>query len=356
MDKKDANGDGKISASEFGKKRKFKAIDQDGDGFITLEELKIRFGEPIGAASVSDVDQTEEATDTGIAVESLDGLMTDPPDAVTVAAVERSKYHNPRYLKDRGLFETGLKPVWPGEYDCPGIDEWYSKDYTYKRPKEAYHGGIDIPVPFGTPVLAAMDGQVVGKLMGERSARGIELVLRHTPEQSGYPMYIYSRYAHFETMPGLKLGQTVKMGQKLGTTGNTGRLGCQQKGVDCTGKSRRPALHFDILYTESPKYWVGKRALVPYDAWWMDPNALYRKKLPVDSVAMKKLSSEEKKVPISFVLDTGERVPADTKMIWPYPCTHADADTSEKYWLGAKHEGGDRRGGGGGRSSFLKGF
>ncbi|MCP4043756.1 MAG: hypothetical protein GY731_17665, partial [Gammaproteobacteria bacterium] len=84
--------------------------------------------------------------------------------------------------------------------------------------------------------------------------------------------------------------------------------------------SRRPGLHFDVLYTKNEKYYDTGAILIPFEARWMDPNALYRKRLPVDSQTLRALPDQQKAIPISYMLESGELVPADTKMIWPYPC------------------------------------
>jgi murein DD-endopeptidase MepM/ murein hydrolase activator NlpD len=297
LSKMDKDGDGRLSKSEWRKKKMFPSIDGDGDGYLSRKELQRFFGETT----------TSSKSETG-------------PDAVSLSAIRRARFDNVQDLKNRGLFETGLKPTWPDHVECRGIDEWYAKDYTPKRPKEAYHGGIDIPAPFGTPILAAMDGKVVAVYDGKSTPRGIEVVLRHTPKQSGLPLYLYTRYTHFQRRPGLKVGQQIKMGDELGTTGNTGLLGCEVSGKPCRGRSRRPAIHFDVLYSKSGKYFNMGTVLVPKDAWWMDPNALFRKKLPLDSASMKALPESEKSIPISFKLDSGELYPPDTRMIWPYTC------------------------------------
>lgn len=165
-----------------------------------------------------------------------------------------------------------------------------------------------------------MQGEVVAVYDGRDNPRGSEVVIRHTPEDSGLPLYLYTRYTHFMQTPTLQTGQRVSLGDELGETGNSGLLGCEVMGVNCRGRSRRPALHFDVLYSSSPKYFDTGTVLVPFDAYWMDPNALYRKTLPADSVTMKALPETEKRVPISFRLTNGELVPSDTRMIWPYVC------------------------------------
>lgn len=297
MAKLDKDGNGSISRQEWRKKRIFDNVDLDGDGAISLEELQIRFGEKVA--------------DPGSGLEM--------PDQASISAIRRSRRDNVQDQKDRGLFETGLHPVWGEDVHCLGIDEWFAKDYTPKRPAEAYHGGIDIPASYGTPIHAVMDGEVVAVYEGKRSARGIEVVMRHTPEESGLPLYLYSRYTHFKRLPDVHVGQRLKMGDVIGPTGNTGVLSCELLHQVCR-RTRRPAIHFDILYSTHEKYYDSGTMIIPFEAHWMDPNALYRKTMPVDSQAMRALPEAQKAVPISYRLQSGEFYPSDTRMIWPYTC------------------------------------
>jgi murein DD-endopeptidase MepM/ murein hydrolase activator NlpD len=298
LEKLDRDGDGRISEQEWRKKHVFDSVDLDGDGYLSREELQVRFGQRIGHQ----------------------GGNADEPDPVSMSAIRRGRADNPQDLKDRGLIETGLRPAWGKDVQCRGIDEWYAKDYTPKRPREAYHGGIDIPAPFGTPIHAVMSGEVVAVYPGKRSPRGIEVVMRHTPEDSGLPLYLYTRYTHFERMPEVAVGQRLKMGDVIGPIGNSGVLGCELMGKRCGNRSRRPGLHFDVLYSSNERYYDTGTVLIPFEAHWMDPNALYRQKLPVDSQAMRALPEQQKAIPISYLLEGGEVVPAGTRVIWPYPC------------------------------------
>ncbi|MET0069676.1 MAG: peptidoglycan DD-metalloendopeptidase family protein [Candidatus Thiodiazotropha sp.] len=297
MSKLDRNGDGIISREEWRKKRIFDQVDLDGNGAISFYELQIRLG--------------EKTPDPGSGI--------DMPDPVSISAVRRGRHDNVQDLKDRGLIETGLHPVWAEDVTCRGIDHWYAMDYSRLRPRQAYHGGVDIPAPFGTPVHAVMDGEVIAVYEGKRNPRGIEVVLRHTPEESGLPLYLYSRYTHFQRLPELEVGQRLKMGDVIGSTGNTGVLSCELKHEICR-KSRRPVLHFDILYSGNEHYYDNGAMVIPYEAHWMDPNALFRKSMPVDSRTMAALPKQEKAVPISYMLENGELYPPDTRMIWPYTC------------------------------------
>lgn len=215
----------------------------------------------------------------------------------------------------RGVFETGLKPRFPENVSCREIDEGYAISYTHKRDREPYHGGIDIPTPWETPVVAAA-GTVVGKFYGEKSFRGIEIVIRHSPKDTGLPLWLYTQYTHFSEMPPLEIGQRVLMGQVVGPTGNSGigRTGRQ-------GNKRRPAVHFGVFYSKSRQYADIHDRIIPVDGYWMDPIALFWKILPLDSYSMKALPDAEKQILISVMLDNGETSPTDTKIIWPYPCT-----------------------------------
>jgi murein DD-endopeptidase MepM/ murein hydrolase activator NlpD len=91
--------------------------------------------------------------------------------------------------------------------------------------KGRMHEGIDIAAPTGTPVLAAARGEVART--GACAGYGKFVEVRH-------PNGVTSLYAHLSKLaPGLRVGDRVVAGQKLGAVGATGRV---------TG----PHLHFEI--------------------------------------------------------------------------------------------------------------
>lgn len=75
------------------------------------------------------------------------------------------------------------------------------------------HEGTDFAVPVGTPVLATGDG-VVQKATSHPLA-GTYIVIKHGRTLS-------TRYLHLSKLL-VKTGQRVKMGDKIGLSGNTGR-------------------------------------------------------------------------------------------------------------------------------------
>ncbi|MDP6558924.1 MAG: M23 family metallopeptidase [Candidatus Binatia bacterium] len=266
-----------------------------------------------------DGDGAGNAEDAGSGI-SLEGRTTmDAIDRATVCAIRRGRNCSVKHAIARGLFETGLEPRFPENLKCRGIDHHYAMDYSHKRLIENYHGGIDVPAPFGTPIIAAAAGTVVAKYLADNSPRGVEIVLRHRPEDTGLPFWIYTQYTHFDQMPKQAIGQRVCMGEVLGPTGNSGlhpRKGGQHE-------NRRPAIHFAVFYSTSELFVERRRyreMIIPVNFQWMDPVALFRKKLPLDSHSMKALPEEEKRVPISIMLDNGQLFPPNTKIIWPYTC------------------------------------
>jgi hypothetical protein len=236
-------------------------------------------------------------------------------DIATKCAIGRFRKCDIEYAVKKGLFETGLAPVFPAVGKCRGIDEGYAIDYASKRNRQMYHGGIDMPAPWGTPIIAVAAGTVVGKFRGERSFRGIEIVLRHSPEDTGIPLWIYTQYSHFSEMPKLEIGQHLRMGETLGPTGNSGigRNGRQSM-------KRRPAIHFGVFYSVSDQYAVVQDRVIPVGGQWMDPVALFRKRVPLDSESMRALPEAAKRVPVAVMLEGGEVVPAGSKIVWPYRC------------------------------------
>jgi len=214
--------------------------------------------------------------------------------------------------KARGVTETGLTPAFLNDADCPEIDsETWAIDYTYKRNKAALHKGIDIPQPRGTPIVAVADGVVVGRFENDGNKKGIEVMVRHTPAQTRLPFWTYSQYTHLREMSPLAIGTAVKMGDEVGKTANTGKMG---------RRVRRDALHFAILYSAVPEWSNDGSVVTPRDGYFMDPNAFYRARGPYDSLSIAKLPSPQKRVPTPYLKTDGTLVPATTKRIWPYRC------------------------------------
>ncbi len=229
---------------------------------------------------------------------------------------------------DLGMRITGSEPAFPADFDCRTIDEGWAIDYSTKRARVALHGGIDIPAPHGTPILAIADGKVVAMFDNHETAVGVKIFLQHSPEQTGRPFWVYSEYAHLKELPPLQIGSQVKRGDVVGLTGNTGISGQEARakaGSPSSGRSktRRDAIHFSIMYSDSSDYVVLQKLgghLVPIRGRWMDPVAFYRNTPPYDSDTVAGLTEGEKRVRIPIQAPNGVTIPSGSKLIWPYSC------------------------------------
>ncbi|MCU9954812.1 M23 family metallopeptidase [Burkholderia sp. BKH01] len=96
----------------------------------------------------------------------------------------------------------------------------------------AFHTGVDLAAPSGTPVAAAADG-VVSFVGTDPGGYGRYVIVDHADGYSTYYAHL-SAFAH-----GLKTGETVKQGQRLGSVGMTGAA---------TG----PHLHFEVRVANDP--------------------------------------------------------------------------------------------------------
>jgi len=214
--------------------------------------------------------------------------------------------------KARGVIETGLYPEFFGGADCPEIDsEKWAIDYSHKRRRPALHKGIDIPQPRGAPIRAVANGVVVGRFLNKGNRKGIEVMLRHTPEQTGLPFWTYSQYTHLLEMSHLPIGARVRMGDEIGKTSNSGKMG---------RRVRRDALHFAILYSAHPEWSNDGVAVTPRDGFFMDPNAFYRLQPPYDSQSLSRLPPRQKHITVPHMKHDGAFEPRDTRRIWPYAC------------------------------------
>ena len=108
--------------------------------------------------------------------------------------------------------------IWP-------VNGPLTSPFCESRSWESCHPGIDIAVPTGTPIRAALSGKVV-LLQGEGASGGYG---NFTCIQHGGALS--TCYAH-QSRFGTSLGAQVTKGQVIGYVG-------------CTGRSTGPHLHFE---------------------------------------------------------------------------------------------------------------
>lgn len=114
---------------------------------------------------------------------------------------------------------TYLKPISGGR-----LSSGFGRRSAPKRGASTYHKGIDWAVPTGTAVAASSGGTVIKAGWG--SGYGYCVYIRH-------PDGKVTRYGHLSKVL-VKSGQTVRQGEKIALSGNT-------------GVSTGPHLHFEIL-------------------------------------------------------------------------------------------------------------
>lgn len=318
--KVDENDDGRIDWKEWKRRGNFRLLDVNGDGVLDISEYRMLYQfESRGQLDARKTAVPPLGQDPSLAKDRVAVTELSPGD---VCRVSRSgcKHGEPDEPFESaiaaGLMETGLGPEFPPGAFCLGIDDYFAQAYGSKRKQaSALHGGFDIPADPDAPILAAADGTVVAVYPADNSARGIELMIRHSPQDSGLPMWVYTQYAHLARMPTLQVGDRVRMGQVVGLTGNTG----QDPFSSGQSDRRRPAIHFAAWYSDSEKYADTGRAIVPLNGRWMDPHAMYRG-APFESQQLAQLPDQSKGVQVPVMLANGSTLPPDTRLIWPYAC------------------------------------
>ncbi len=144
---------------------------------------------------------------------------------------------------------TGLPLKRPGVLADPiasaRMTQGYGKTpYACKLYKKTcFHNGIDFGVPVGTPVLAAADGIIFAAGNNGKLQYGKHIVIKH---DNG----LVTLYAHLSRQQ-VKTGDTVKRGDIIGYSGNT-------------GYSKGAHLHFGVYLASSMKLQtIGAAGLVP---------------------------------------------------------------------------------------------
>jgi len=136
--------------------------------------------------------------------------------------------------------EGGLSPNFAGDWtelaDAPSmwpvegrLGSGFGERQDPINGEGAFHAGIDIDAPYGTPVRATADGEVTGESMG--SGYGIQIVLDHGHD-------LLTVYGHLSAMAVVP-GQHVTRGQVIGYVGQSGRATC-------------PHLHYEVRVHRVP--------------------------------------------------------------------------------------------------------
>ncbi|HEV2486261.1 MAG TPA: M23 family metallopeptidase [Terracidiphilus sp.] len=136
--------------------------------------------------------------------------------------------------------ESGLSPTFAGDWttlaDAPSmwpIEGRVASSFGQREDpingEGAFHSGLDIDAPYGTPVRAAADGDVSGASMG--AGYGREVVLNHGHEV----LTVYGHLSSIAVVP----GEHVNRGQVIGYVGQSGRA---------TG----PHLHYEVRVHNVP--------------------------------------------------------------------------------------------------------
>jgi murein DD-endopeptidase MepM/ murein hydrolase activator NlpD len=136
--------------------------------------------------------------------------------------------------------ESGLTPGFAGDWtqlaDAPSmwpiegpVTSSFGEREDPFNGEGAFHSGIDISAPDGTPVRATADGEVSDANMG--AGYGREVVLNHGHDV----LTIYGHLSAIAVLP----GQHVKQGQVVGYVGQSGR-------------STGPHLHYEVRVHNVP--------------------------------------------------------------------------------------------------------
>ena len=165
------------------------------------------------------------------------------------------------YNQTHGLTQQFYKPLDLYWYNY--VSSYYGWRINPVTGQEQLHRGVDIAVPTGTTVYAAMDGTVTTATYD--SYYGNYVVIE---DENGY----CTKYAHMD-MLNVSTGQSVMHGEVIGTTGNTGSSSGSHLHIECLyqGEYYNPLFYFeagtDTLYGEIPGSGSGGGNAIPPDSY-----------------------------------------------------------------------------------------
>ena len=207
--------------------------------------------------------ETGEETEEEYTVTILEVTLTVTDLGVVVAGHmnEEQKEIYALYNEPHGLTQQFYTPL--NLYWYSYVSSYYGYRINPVTGQEQFHRGVDIAVPTGTIVLAAMDGTVTTATYD--ASYGNYVVIE---DSNGY----CTKYAHMDTLS-VSAGQTVTHGTTIGTTGNTGSSTGSHLHIEClyNGEYYNPLFYFDVgegtLYGETPGGGGSPGNVIPPDSY-----------------------------------------------------------------------------------------
>lgn len=154
------------------------------------------------------------------------------------------------------------EPVYITTFEMPFADKAHGGiDYRVTQDFSSSHGGLDIGVYWGTPITAATDGTVVYAYNdGDLSQSDLRwtygtFVVVESPDG------IYRTYYAHMSRRAVSVGDTVKQGDVVGYSGNTGRVSSS-----ASGPYAGTHLHFEVRVLTGGTY--VKHDPKEYLPWW----------------------------------------------------------------------------------------
>ena len=216
---------------------------------------------------------------------------------------------------------TGLVPVFPERLACEpiasgwGSAERFDGSARLQGRNSGKHGGLDISLKEGTPILAAAAGQVIARGEGGQ-LEGIYLWIQHLQADTGLPYRTISKYQHLSQIPAWNVGDRVAAGQVVARSGMTGTRG------PAFGPDGYPHLHWSLFVLPEDKAPQGGALppVPPREGTLSDPLLLF---LPptTDIDKVFDLPDSAKRIPVGVADASGRIEPAGRRVVWPVACT-----------------------------------
>lgn len=169
--------------------------------------------------------QNDKVIKKNFAINIVDGnylqneIIKVPKSKVTLSKVNKTR-SNKEYSK---VYKNVYSVITPQNISKDSIFQMpmdskitsaYGNARIYNGKTKSYHSGTDFRAKVGTPIYSANDGIV--KLTMDRFYLGLVVYIDH-----GRGAYTY--YCHMDNIDVME-GQTIKKGQRIGTSGKTGRI------------------------------------------------------------------------------------------------------------------------------------